>query len=383
MKMTTINVNGILDNRIKKHNNTIFPYVGSSSSDFTDLTINGNMCSWSDRTSINSLTHRTTCADHFLYGQQGLGTSTFNLSRETDSPDSTVNYSIKLTVDASQSSVAAGDERHIRYAFEGIEINPYKNSYLTLKFYVKSNVVGSYTIAQTNSSRNQTFLAPYTISQPNVWEEKSIEIPLSTRLSDSGWQFGESQFGLGIRWALLAGSTYQGTANVWNASNVVGTSDQVNLASATGNYFCLSKVRVYPNRVEEIPNDLAYVGRSLQETKLLVNRYFRTFKIGTGGVNLWSGVGSAVPTSVNFDMALGTTMYRAPDVIARGTVNVDYALHELQTATNISSTGLSSFARSVDVAKWSLNALSGITAGRTYSHRLLTTSGWLVLDAEL
>jgi hypothetical protein len=100
-------------------------------------------------------------------------------------------------------------------------------------------------------------------------------------------------------------------------------------------------------------------------------------------VNICNGVGSAAPGSVNFDLALGDTMYRAPDVVARGTVNTDYALHELQTATNLVATGLSSFARSPDCAKWSLNAASGITAGRVYSHRLLTTSGWIVIDAEL
>ena len=308
--------------------------------------------------------------------------STFNLTRETDVPDSSVPFSMKLTVDVSAAVVPSDNERHIRYALEGSEIEPFKNGYLTVMFYVKSNLTGLFSIVATNRSRDRSYVVNYTIDQANTWEEKKIEIPLLSGTGSGGWDFLESQFGLGIRFAMVVGTLYQGTANVWNNANVVGTS-QVNVASATGNYFQLAKVRVYPNRAEEIPNDLQYVGRSLQETKLLVNRYFRTFKIGTGGVNLWSGVGSAVPTSVNFDMALGTTMYRAPDVIVRGTVNVDYALHELQTATNISSTGLTSFARSVDVGKWALNAASGITAGRVYSHRLLTTSGWLVLDAEL
>lgn len=340
------------------------------------------MISWSDRTSINTLTHRTTLADHFLYGQQGSG-STFNLTQETDVPDSTVQYSMKLTVDVSQAVVPSTNERHIRYAFESPELIPYFNGYLTLMFYVKSNLTGRFCIAATNFGRDRTFLAEYEITQANTWQEKKIEIPLFAGVQSGGaWDFLQG-FGLGIRFALVSGTSFQGLPNVWNSGNFVGTSSQTNLASATNNYFQLAKVRVYPNRAEEIPNDLAYVGRSLQETKVLVNRYFRVMKVSIGGVNMWSGVGSATPGSVNFDMALGTTMYRAPDIVARGVVNTDYSLHELQTATNLVASGLSSFTRSPDCAKWSLNASSGIVAGRVYSHRLLTTSGWLVLDAEL
>jgi hypothetical protein len=94
------------------------------------------------------------------------------------------------------------------------------------------------------------------------------------------------------------------------------------------------------------------------------------------------GVGSAAGASANFDFPLAQTMYRAPDVIARGSLIKDYDLHELQGAVNLSATALVSFARSPDYAKWSLNAPS-VVGGRIYSHRLLTTSGWLVFDAEL
>jgi hypothetical protein len=75
-------------------------------------------------------------------------------------------------------------------------------------------------------------------------------------------------------------------------------------------------------------------------------------------------------------------MYRAIDMKFRGVLNTDYALHDLHTALNLVGTAVASFARSSDCMKFSI-AAPGITTGKIYSLRMLTTSGVMIADAEL
>ncbi len=342
----------------------------------SDLTINGNLISWSDRTSIASLSHRDVLADRFLFGTSS-GTSVFSLTRDTDTPDTSVNYSINLGVTTAQATPGIDNERHIRYAFEGNEINPYKNSTLSLVFFVKSNLTGTFSIAATNAGRDRTYITTYTINSANTWEEKVIQIPLAGGTGSGTWGFTEGTFGLGIRWALVVGSNFAGTVNTWNSGNFVGTSAQPNLGASTANYLKLAKVRVYAGAV---PSAL-YFPRSLSETKNLVNRYYRTVKITVNGVNVAYGAGNALSSGANFELLMPVSMFTAPRIIFRGILNTDYGLHDPQTAANVVVTSFSSYERSLDIAKFSLDG--SVTAGKLYTARLLTTSGYMVIDAEL
>jgi hypothetical protein len=100
---------------------------------------------------------------------------------------------------------------------------------VTLSFWVRSSLTGTFGGAVSNSAVNRSYPFTYTINAANTFEQKTITIAGDTSgtwLTDTGIGF-RVWFGLGV------GATYSGTANAWagadyrsatGATSVVGTS---------------------------------------------------------------------------------------------------------------------------------------------------------------
>jgi hypothetical protein len=100
---------------------------------------------------------------------------------------------------------------------------------VTLSFWVRSSLTGTFGGSLTNDSANYAYPFSYTISSANTWEQKSITITGAT----AGTWLSTNATGLQVILALGAGSTYSGTAGAWvsagflpsatGATSVVGT----------------------------------------------------------------------------------------------------------------------------------------------------------------
>ena len=112
---------------------------------------------------------------------------------------------------------------------------------LTLSFYVKSNLTGTFTGSIGNSSNNRSYAFDYTISSANTWERKTI-----TFAGDStGTWHKDNQLGLKINWALAVGSQYlTSTATTWQASEHMGTTNGQNVLASTDNYWAITGVQL-------------------------------------------------------------------------------------------------------------------------------------------
>jgi hypothetical protein len=116
---------------------------------------------------------------------------------------------------------------------------------ITLSFYVKSNVTGTYTVLFYNSDASKHQSATYTIDSANTWEQKKITIQGDTA---SGFN-DDNGAGLEISWWLAAGSSYtSGTLGTgsWQsetAANKVSSSN-VNIMSSTDNEWFLTGCQV-------------------------------------------------------------------------------------------------------------------------------------------
>ena len=117
---------------------------------------------------------------------------------------------------------------------QGIQKGTANARELTLSFYIKSTVTGTYIaelVDQTNSARHVN--KAYTVSASNTWEHKVITFPADT----SGTITSDHNRRLDINWWLGAGSTYNsGTLQTsWgsdtNANRAVGQVNAVNSAS--------------------------------------------------------------------------------------------------------------------------------------------------------
>jgi hypothetical protein len=213
-----------------------------------NLIINGDMQVAQRGTSTASITaseYYTT--DRWRFGNTTLGTWT--MSQENDAPTgSGFRNSTKVLCTTADASPAAGDELYFEQRIEGQNLQQVKKGtaaaeQLTLSFWVKANVTGTYIAWLLDNDNTRSISASYTISTSATWEKKTITFPADT----TGAFDNDNALSLVVRWYLGVGSNYtSGTlGTTWasrvNANTAVG---QVNLASATNNYWQITGIQL-------------------------------------------------------------------------------------------------------------------------------------------
>ena len=111
---------------------------------------------------------------------------------------------------------------------------------ITLSFYVKSNLTGTFGGSIKNSANNRVYIFSYSISSANTWERKTITIAGDT----SGTWLTTNGTGITINWGLALGSDWVGSAGSWGTSDKHGVTGQLNLLSSTDNEWLLTGVQL-------------------------------------------------------------------------------------------------------------------------------------------
>jgi hypothetical protein len=136
-------------------------------------------------------------------------------------------------VSSSAYSVGSGDYFSVRQIIEGYNIadlawGTANAKTVTLSFWVRSSLTGTFGGVLTNSNYSRSYPFTYTISSANTWEQKSVTVTGDT---SGTWQTTTSA-GINVEFGLGVGSTYSGTAGAWagaaydsatGATSVVGT----------------------------------------------------------------------------------------------------------------------------------------------------------------
>ena len=169
------------------------------------------------------------------YGSSGTYTS----QQVVDAPAGFYN-SLKMTV----TSTATVDSTNGWWLYQGIEGYNVADlgwgasgaSTVTVSFWVKSSLTGTYGFNLENSAYNRHYTATYTINSANTWEYKTITVPGDT----TGTWTKDNSSGIGVRFMLGAGSALKtATPNAWNAGDgatgkvATGTVNWVSTSSAT------------------------------------------------------------------------------------------------------------------------------------------------------
>jgi hypothetical protein len=143
-------------------------------------------------------------------------------------------------------SVAAGDVFNIAQGIEGFntaDLNwgTANASTVTLSFWVRSSLTGTFGGALRNSAGNRSYPFTYTISSANTWEYETITIAGDT----SGTWVGATN-GVGIRLSLGlgVGSTYSGTAGAWAGANYYSATGATSVVGTNGATFYLTGVQL-------------------------------------------------------------------------------------------------------------------------------------------
>lgn len=101
---------------------------------------------------------------------------------------------------------------------------------VTLSFWVRSSLTGTFACAIRNSAFNRSHIKEYTISTANTWEHKTLTFP---GITDGTWNTG-STVGIRVHWSLGAGSDFHGTADTTLTTNDFTTSSSTNVVATNG-----------------------------------------------------------------------------------------------------------------------------------------------------
>jgi hypothetical protein len=162
------------------------------------------------------------------------GAGTFTAGQSSTVPSSGFTKSLLFTVGTAYTP-AAGENNFLKHYIEGYNIADLSfgtagASNITLSFWVRSSLTGTFGGALLNGNNDRTYVFSYTISAANTFEYKTISIPAYT----SGTWNTTNSVGFEIRWGLGVGSTFLNTAGAWYTGNYVSATGSTNITSTAG-----------------------------------------------------------------------------------------------------------------------------------------------------
>jgi hypothetical protein len=318
---------------------------------FRNLIINGAMQVAQRGTSVTGITitgYYT--ADRCGIGQDTLGTWTQSV--ENDGPTgSGFTKSLKMLCTTASASPASNGFSRFQFRMEGQNLQSIRKGtanaqQLTLQFWVKSNVTGTYIAELRDDDNSRQVSAAYSIASSGAWEKKTIIFPADT----TGVLDNDNASSLRVHLWLGAGTNFtSGTLNTsWNSTVTANTAvGQTNLAAATNNYWQVTGVQLEVGAVAT-PFEFKPFAQDLQECQ----RYYQVIGNGAAG-------GADISDRINVGISLVTPMRAAPTISLIGQVNV----RERNTDKNAASPTFATSSRSTTGVIAVLDGFSGLTAG--------------------
>ena len=236
MALSKIDVANMVENQMPQANL-------ADNINFRNIIINGDMSQAQRGTSFTSASGYT--LDRYTWTDDS--TSVFTITQSTDVPSGQgFATSMKLDCTTANGSLGSTDQirqvqkieaqnlQHLRYGTSSAKS-------VTLSFWVKSNKTGIYcaTLSQEDDSY-ASFTKEYTISSSDTWEKKTLTFDGDT----GGVINNDNGAGIWLMFAFGAGSGRHITADQWNSSYGLSTSNQVNLADSTSNELYLTGVQL-------------------------------------------------------------------------------------------------------------------------------------------
>ena len=181
-------------------------------------------------------------------------------------------------------------------------------STVTMSFWVRSSLTGTFGGAIANSSFNRSYPFTYTISAANTWEQKSITIAGDT----TGTWLKTNGIGLNIQFGLGVGSTYSGTAGAWAGAGYISATGATSVVGTNGATFYITGVQL-----EKGSTATSFDYRPYGTELALCQRYYQLAE-GFGGTSYGT-------TFIGVGIQFKTEMRTSPSTSATAAIQITYS----------------------------------------------------------
>ena len=274
------------------------------------------------------------------------GSNQFSIQQSAVAPTGFV--SSLLATALTVTTVTSTDAFAIRQPIEGfncadIGFGTASASVVTLSFWVRSSLTGTFGGAIQNQNANRSYPFTYPVTAANTWEYKTVTIAGDT----AGTWHANSSGGINLWLGLGVGATLSGTAGAWASANYASATGAVSLVGTSGATFYITGVQLEKGSTATAFDYLDY-GRSLIQCQ----RYFQSY------VNPpLRGVAGSDSRANRMGMILPVPMRAAPS-IAMGALNI----YDGVSAGTVSSIFVSYCTSTL--LEFDLNCTVGFGAGR-------------------
>ena len=292
--------------------------------------------------------------------------------QNTSAPAGFVN-SLKFTTTTADGSIVAGGYTTAYQAIEGYNVadlnwGSANAKTVTLSFWVRSSLTGTFGGSIVNSATNRSYPFTYSISVADTWEQKSVTIAGDT----SGTWNTTNGVGMYIFWGLGVGSTYNGTAGSWSGNYYLSATGATSVIGTLNATFYITGVQL-----EVGSTATNFDTRSYGQELLLCQRYYTLI---AKGANFYFVTAFFYNGSIFYGiMTLPVQMRTIPtSAISSGPGN--YTLYYNSTSTN--SDGLN-VVYSTNQTICLQNTTGSGTSGAVGGLYTATASAFVAVQAEL
>ena len=301
--------------------------------------------------------------------------------------------SAKISITTAEDSVADNEIFRLLHRIEGQ--NMQRASWgtssakpLTLSFYVRSNVTGTYAVEfRMNAGGNNSLSKNYTINSADTWERKTITFPKNTSTNF----INDNTEGCELGWYLAAGANFSGGSLASdygaNATNTRAAGQTANITSSSSNTWYITGIQL-----EVGEQATPFEHRSFHDELRRCKRYFERFAKTLTGVGqaseancgLWSGMSRSGNSGNNQGVMTYQTKRTNPSISVSSAAHINGVFPISPFAASLSSFGIDGNA-GIDncFVNAANNASSAPSSDCGSSGVMGNSSGTLDIDAEL
>ena len=249
---------------------------------------------------------------------------------------------------------------------------------VTLSFYVKSSLTGTFGGSIRNGAATRSYPFTYSIPVANTLTRISVTIPGDTTGAFADWPT-TSGIGLQVSFSLGAGATLFGTAGAWAAGNYVTATGAVSVVATN-----TASLNFYNVQLEVGPVATPFEQRPYGMELALCQRYFEVLpQAGTGSIQQGIGHGQATSTTNGTVMITYKVTKRAVPMMGSSGGGAAFRLTGAAggdiTVTNLAYLGIG-----LETALINVTVASGLQQGNiTNFGRQTNTTGQIEISAEL